>query len=127
MASSGADVLGQGIFETNGAAFKFADGQDSSVDNLIVGNDNAFSIGWAGFFPFDDNGRAMATNDLEIKKNQDSGVCNQVDCCRIDNVSPCTDCCVKINQDQINAGNRVAMALGLALATNKVKIVVSQQ
>ena len=39
----------------------------------------------------------------------------------------CTDCCVKVNIDQIKVGNREAMAFGFAVATNNVKIVANQQ
>ncbi len=119
------DVLGQGIFETSGSAFHLFEGQDTNVDNLVVGNDRAYSTGWAGIFPWDNNGPAIATNNLEIKKNQDSGEC---ECCKAyDNVSPCRDCCIKVNVDQINIGNRFAEAFGLARATNNKKIVANQQ
>jgi hypothetical protein len=108
----GVDILGKdgGIFETNGAAFKFPDFADTNIDTLTVGNDKAVAIG-QGLDP-------IATNNLEIKKNQDSGEC----CDRAnDNVSP------KVNIDQIKVGNREAMAYGFATATNKVKIVANQQ
>jgi hypothetical protein len=96
--------------------------QDTNVDTLTVGNDKALAFGniWQKT-PI-----ATATNNLEIKKNQDSGECNQADCCQVDGL-PCTDCCVKVNIDQINVGNREAMAFGFASATNNVKIVANQQ
>ena len=128
--NGGVDILGQGIFETNGAAFKFADGQDTNSDNLVIGNDRALSTGWAGFFPFDNNGPAVATNDLEVKKNQDSGVCNQSACCpTLDaaGAQSCHDCCVKVNLESIKIGDRTAQAFGLATATNHVKVVTNQQ
>ncbi len=65
----------------------------------------------------------FATNNLEIKKNQDSGVCN---CCSNGNTS-CQDCCIKVNIDQIKIGNRESMAFGFASATNNAKIVTNQQ
>ena len=53
---------------------------------LTVGNDNALAIG-AGIDP-------IATNNLEIKKNQDSGECT---CCQaVDPSSSCEDCCIKV-------------------------------
>ncbi len=141
--ANGVDVLGQGIFETSGAAFKFYEGQDTNVDNLVVGNDKAISNGWAGVFPWDNNGPAVATNNLEIKKNQDSGAC---ECCKAydDSGQPCQagddaalgcggkqsnchDCCIKVNLEDLKVGNRDAMAFGLATATNNVKIVTNQQ
>jgi hypothetical protein len=113
--NGGVDILGTGIFETDGAAFRFPSMQDTNIDSLIVGNDRALAIG-PGIDP-------IATNNLEIKKNQDSGKCNRI----IDNVSPCQDCCFKVNIDQIKVGNREAMAFGLSEATNNVKIVANQQ
>jgi hypothetical protein len=124
--NGGVDILGRdgsgGIFETEGAAFRFPEYQDTNVDTLTVGNDKALAFGniWQKT-PI-----ATATNNLEIKKNQDSGECNQADCCQVEGL-PCTDCCVKVNIDQINVGNREAMAFGFASATNNVKIVANQQ
>ena len=65
----------------------------------------------------------IATNNLEIKKNQDSGEC---ECCSSGNAS-CQDCCIKVNLEQVTVGNRDAMAYGLSEATNNVKIVTNQQ
>ena len=121
--NGGVDILGKdgGIFETDGSAFKFPEFQDTNVDSLTVGNDKALAIGnlWGNIDP-------TATNNLEIKKNQDSGECT---CCKdqTDRKSPCQDCCIKVNIDQIKVGNRVAMAFGFASATNNVKIVANQQ
>lgn len=108
--NGGVDILGKngGIFETEGTAFRFPELQDTNIDNLIVGDDKALAIG--------DNWHkkplATATNNLEIKKNQNSGNC-----------SPCT----KVNIDMIKAGNRKAMAYGPSDAANYVKIVTNQQ
>jgi len=121
--NGGVDILGKdgGIFETEGSAFKFPEFQDTNVDSLTVGNDKALAIGnlWGNIDP-------TATNNLEIKKNQDSGECT---CCKggIDNASPCHDCCIKVNLEQVTVGNREAMAFGFASATNNVKIVTNQQ
>jgi hypothetical protein len=115
----GVDILGRdgsgGIFETEGAAFRFPEFQDTNVDSLTVGNDKAMAFGNIWQHP----SLATATNNLEIKKNQDSGECE-----------PCGDCidpCIKVNIDQISVGNREAMAFGFASATNNIKIVANQQ
>jgi len=121
--NGGVDILGKdgGIFETDGSAFKFPEFQDTNVDSLTVGNDKALAIGnlWGNIDP-------TATNNLEIKKNQDSGECT---CCNggIDNASPCQDCCIKVNLEQVKVSDREAMAFGFASATNNVKIVTNQQ
>jgi hypothetical protein len=122
MSGSGSvDILGKngGIFETDGSAFRFPELTDTNVDSLTVGNDKALAIGsfWHRA-PM-----AVATNNLEIKKNQDSGAC---ECCSSGDVS-CQDCCIKVNLEQIKVGNRNAMAFGFAAATNNVKIVTNQQ
>jgi len=122
--TGGVDILGKdgGIFETEGSAFKFPELQDTNVDTLTVGNDKALAIG----NPWGRTQEAFATNNLEIKKNQDSGECT---CCKDERCknSPCQDCCIKVNIDQIKVGNREAMAFGFASATNNVKIVANQQ
>ena len=121
--NGGVDILGKDgvIFETDGSAFKFPEFQDTNVDSLTVGNDKALAIGnlWGNIDP-------TATNNLEIKKNQDSGECT---CCNggIDNASPCQDCCIKVNLEQVKVGDREAMAFGFASATNNVKLVTNQQ
>jgi hypothetical protein len=121
--NGGVDILGKdgGIFETDGSAFKFPEFQDTNVDSLTVGNDKALAFGnmWGNIDP-------TATNNLEIKKNQDSGECT---CCNggIDNASPCQDCCIKVNLEQVKVGDREAMAFGFASATNNVKLVTNQQ
>jgi hypothetical protein len=117
----GVDILGHdgGIFETTGSAFRFPEYQDTNVDTMTVGNDKALAFG----VPWQKAPVTLATNNLEIKKNQDSGECT---CCD-DNSLSCQDCCIKVNIDQISVGNRDAMAFGFASATNNVKIVANQQ
>ena len=79
--------------------------------------------------------------------NQDSGDCG---CCKssykripyrlnsimqnvLDNqnnaleTSTCQDCCIKMNIDRINAGDRTAIAFGFSEATNNQKITADQQ
>ena len=119
--SGSVDILGKdgGIFETTGSAFKFPDLADTNLDILSVGNDKALAMGniWQK------TPMTIATNNLEIKKNQDSGAC---DCCPSGDLY-CQDCCLKVNLEQITVGNREAMAFGMAVATNNVKIVTNQQ
>jgi hypothetical protein len=140
--SGGVDILGEGIFETGGSAFKFPCGADTNFDSIEVGNDNALAIGGAAQFvgPFGSNQAAVtAQNNLKIKKNQDSGDC---ECCQVlDPSCPCLDCCNKYNVEQIKVGSRSATAIGLslqaawpfgrnsnsALAQNNVEIVTNQQ
>lgn len=120
---SGVDILGKngGIFESEASALRFPDYADVNMDILNVGNDRAIAIG-PGIDP-------IATNNLLIKKNQDSGDC---ECCEgclptDGSSSDCMDCCYKVNIDQINVGNREAIAFGLSESTNNVKIVANQQ
>ena len=120
----GVDILGKngGIFESEASALRFPDYADVNVDILNVGNDRALAIG-PGIDP-------IATNNLLIKKNQDSGDCVCCDGCLPTNgsmQSSCMDCCYKGNIDQINVGDRDAIAFGLSEATNNVKIVANQQ
>ncbi len=136
--TGGVDILGDGIFETEGSAFQFPDGADTNFDSIEVGNDNAQAIGIAaGTWPFHNDNNAIARNNLEIKKNQDSGDC---ECCQaLDPSCPCEDCCTKYNVEQIKVGNRNAQAIGIgagtgpfaqnsgAIAENNVKIVTNQQ
>ncbi len=135
--TGGVDILGQGIFETEGTAFKLPEA-DTNFDSVSVGNDNAMAIGIGlGAFPFTSNSGATARNNLEIKKNQDSGAC---ECCQaLSENCPCQDCCIKYNVEQIKVGNRNAMAVGIgagvgpfaqntgAVAENNIKIVTNQQ
>ena len=125
------DVLGSGIFETEESSIKFPAAQDTNIDSLEVGNDRALAYGSI----FMKTPKATATNNLEIKKNQDSGKCPD-QCCKneLSSVegqnslwtSDCTDCCIKVNVDQIKVGNRDALAFGFAAAENNVKIVANQ-
>ncbi|HUS75335.1 MAG TPA: hypothetical protein VMY43_04930 [Methanothrix sp.] len=124
--SGGVDILGTGIFETEGSAIRFPEAQDTNIDTLEVGNDKAMAFGnlWQK------TPLATATNNLEIKKNQDSGVCEPCDVTEDDGTTSyagCMDPCIKVNIDQIKVGNREAMAFGFASATNNVKIVANQQ
>jgi hypothetical protein len=122
--SGGVDILGKdgGIFETEGSAFKFPEISDVNFDSLTVGNDYALAV---RNFPPGPGPMAMATNNLEIKKNQDSGECA---CCQaLDPSSPCEDCCLKVNMENVEVGNREALAFGFAAATNNIKIVTNQQ
>ncbi len=133
--SGGVDVLGEGIFETEGTAFKLPPA-DTNFDSIEVGNDWAFAVGVGGGIPVGNIGAAVAKNDLEIKKNQDSGDCA---CCQaLDTSCPCKDCCNKYNVEHIKVGDRRALAVGVgggiplgnvggAVATNTVKIVTNQQ
>ena len=128
----GGDVLASGIFETAESSIKFPAGQDTNIDSLEVGNDKALAYGSI----FMRTPKATATNNLEIKKNQDSGACpNQ--CCKNELLSiegpnsiwtsDCADCCIKVNVDQIKVGNRDALAFGFSSATNSVKILATQE
>ncbi len=112
------DILGQGIFETKGGAFAMAG--DTNSDQVRVGNDMAITNGLFGGIFVE---RAFATNNLEIKKNQDSGACA---CCQVDSSTPCQDCCMKSNLETIHVGDRIAIASGAGVSTNNVKIVTNQ-
>ncbi len=113
------DILGRngGIFETEGSAFKFPERQDTNIDSLTVGDDRALAIGHI----WQKRPIATATNNLEIKKNQDSGNCSPC------GETSCLDSCTKVNIETIKAGNREAMAYGPASAANYIKIVTNQQ
>jgi hypothetical protein len=117
MAICGNEVLGQGIFETGEFTFTIPVKADVNFDQLAVGNDFAFATG-----------RGAAENNLKIKKNQDSGEC---DCCAPVNAG-CSDCCNKVNVENVKVGNRLAIATGgffpgpVTKATNNVEIVTNQ-
>jgi hypothetical protein len=121
--NGGVDILGTGIFETDGASFRFPSMQDTNIDSLDVGNDKALAFGniWQK------TPLATATNNLEIKKNQDSGNCSPQENINADGSGSWVDAGTKVNIDHIKVGNRVAMAFGFAAATNNVKIVANQQ
>ena len=120
----GTDILGNGIFESSdGLKFPEAALSDVNFDSITVGNDNAVSMGWGGFFPFD-NAPAKAINNLEVKKNQQVGAS---ECCQaLDSSSPCKDCSILTNIDQVHIGDRTARAFGNAEAVNNVKLVLNQ-
>jgi hypothetical protein len=106
------------MFMMEGSTLKFPVHQDTNFDSIAVGNDKAmsFGMGW--------HHKAVAENNLEIKKSQDSGAC---ECCQaLDTSCPCKDCCLKLNIEKIKVGNREAMAFGSAKATNNIKIVTNQ-
>jgi hypothetical protein len=115
----GVDILGKngGIFETEGSSFMFPEEQDTNIDSLTVGNDKALALGNS----WQKRSLATATNNLEIKKNQDSGNCSP---CK---GTSCLDAGTKVNVETIKAGNRVALAFGPASAANYIKIVTNQQ
>lgn len=115
------DVLGSGggIFESESSAFQFPEFANTNFDRLTVGNDRAMAFGGIR----QRSPLTTATNNLVIKKNQDSGDC---DCC-YDCGGSCQECCLKVNMEQIRVGNRDAMAFGAAVATNNVKIITNQQ
>jgi hypothetical protein len=125
--SGGVDILGDGIFETDGSAFQFPAYADTNFDSITMGNDKATAFGttwgWMNHY-----GPANAVNNLEIKKNQDSGdTCES--CCSGTGAGTCDTCgdaCVKANIEQIKVGNRETMAFGFANAANNVKIVTNQ-
>ncbi len=129
----GVDILGDGIFETDGSAFSFPAGlTDTNYDAVEVGNDKAIAFGSKSGFPFGfRNGPANAQNNLEIKKNQDSGKCRPCVLEAEDEFESilrvCDDACLKMNIEQIKVGNREALAFGLASATNNIKLVTNQQ
>jgi hypothetical protein len=119
--SGGVDILGDGIFETDISGIRFPSAQDTNVDSLQVGNDKVTAFGSSYLFAKE----PVATNNLEIKKNQDSGDCT---ICQDEfGVVDCNDTCIKVNIETIKVGNRDAMAFGFASATNNVKIVTNQQ
>ena len=135
----GEGVLASGIFETEESSIKFPAGQDTNIDSLEVGNDKALAYGSI----FMRTPKATAVNNLEIKKNQDSGNCKngEDECCMntlrsveepeegsrtVVETADCADCCIKVNVDQIKVGNRDALAFGFAAAENNVKIVANQ-
>ncbi len=126
----GVDILGNGIFESEGSAFHFPIDQDTNVDSVIIGNDNAQAFGWSSSSSFlfggftHQNGPANAQNNLEIKKNQESGDCEV--CQAISETCPCDNGCKNVNIEQIKVGNRAAQAFGFASATNNIKIVTNQ-
>jgi hypothetical protein len=125
--NDGVDMLGAGIFESNGNAFQISLGDaDVNFDSITVGNDKATSFGQNWGWPHS-YGPANAVNNVEIKKNQDSGAC--ASCCGGEATTGCEQCadaCLKTNIEQIKLGNRDAMAFGFSNAANNMKIVTNQ-
>ena len=121
---SGTDILGNGIFESSdGLKFPESTISDVNFDSITVGNDNARVFGFEGMFPFF-NEPAKAVNNLEVKKNQQVG---EGQCCQaLDSSSPCKDCSILSNIDQVRVGDRNAFATGNAEAVNNVKLVLNQ-
>jgi hypothetical protein len=134
--SGGVDILGQGIFETGGSAFKFPATVNTNYDSIrVLGTDSATAIG-AGVGGFGiglaaNRGTVSAENNLRIKKNQDTG-----------DAQTCSACSPKYNVETIEVGNRQALAIGAGVgrfgigaafnaggvsATNNVEIVTNQQ
>ncbi len=116
--SGSVDILAQGIFEADGSAVQIPPGENANLDGVIVGNDRALAFGTAwghcGAIP-------NAQNNLEIKKNQQSG--NSVFSSTtgfLTNTTPL------INAEQIRVGDRQALAFGSGNAVNNVKIVTNQ-
>ncbi|HWQ19853.1 MAG TPA: hypothetical protein VN455_08760, partial [Methanotrichaceae archaeon] len=88
---------------------------DTNRDTMDIGKEVALAF-TASFFGKD---AARATNDLEIKKNQDSGEC--VSC-----PDGCNNACVKHNLEKIWVGDRDASAHGSGDSNNHVKLVSNQ-
>ncbi len=124
MGASAVDILGGGIFETEGGACRFSTSRSTNFDSVTVGNDKATAFGnyWDhGIFGH----QAIAQNNLEVKKNQMSGPAT---CCQlIAPAAPCRECAPQMNLEQIKLGDRKAFAYGNALAQNNVKIVTNQE
>ncbi len=112
----GTDILDGGIFTSEGDALQLPITANTNVDMVTVGDDKATAFGMGDGFPFGPrNGPATAQNNLEIKKNQQSG-----------NSSPGANVGLKVNIENIEVGNRAALAFGSASATNNIKIVTNQ-
>jgi len=111
------EVLEMGVYETADTALTIPAKADVNHDQLTVGGDVAIALLGGN-----------AENDLKIKKNQDSGDCS---CCAPVN-QVCSDCCNKVNVEDLAVGGRVAIALGngnpqlFTKAKNKVEIVTNQ-
>jgi len=84
-------------------------------DTMDIGKEESLAF-TASFFNKD---AARATNDLEIKKNQDSGNCSGCP-------ESCSNACVKLNREQIWVGDRDASAHGSGDSENHVKLVSNQ-
>jgi hypothetical protein len=109
------DLLGNGIFQSAGNAFRFPVVVNTNYNSVTVGDDKATAIGTGRVFPFG-NPNPKAQNNLAILKSQHSG----------ENTSPNSDYTLKVNLNQIKAGSRTASASGYASSVNNVKIVDNQ-
>ena len=72
MGGSGSiDIFGKNgvIFQTEGSAYLFPEFQDTNADTMVVGNDRAMAFG----VPWHRAPVTLATNNLEVIKNQDTG------------------------------------------------------
>ena len=119
--SGGVDMVGA-IYEAGDEALSFPlnGHKDTNVDFLEVGNDKAKAISnMDGLFAK----QAVATNNLEIKKNQDT----ECSCCNTPQVPNCQDCCQVNNIEKVKIQDRTATAIGFAVATNNVKVLTNQQ
>jgi hypothetical protein len=124
MGGKGTDILGNGIIESSGDAFKFPALTSTNYDSITVGNDFALATAPYAPVPFRWD-PAKAENNLEVKKNQQVGPCES--CCKGDNsCSECQDACSLVNIDQVKIGSRTAYAFGNAEAVNNVKLVLNQ-
>lgn len=130
ISSGGADILRDGIFETEGGAFRFPLVADTNLDSVKVGDDRALAFGGVRTSTSRHRqGQPVATNSLEIKKNQDSGPC---DPCRVQEfmqdrvTNSCQDACLKLNIEEIQVGDRIATAIGQSSASNSIKIITNQ-
>jgi len=122
--SDGVDILGTGIFETDGSLIRFPEAQDTNVDTLVVGDGKTLAFGniWQK------TPVAIATNNLEIKKNQDSGkFCRIRGSPQYKGKTICQNNGIKVNLEQVNLGNRDATTFGHAFAANNIKITTNQQ
>jgi hypothetical protein len=109
------DILGDGIFQSSGNAFRFPIVSNTNYDSVTVGNDKALALGIGKVFPFGfGSSLPKAENNLAILKSQDTG----------GNTSP--NSYYKLNLNQIKAGSRTASASGDASSVNNVKIVDNQ-
>jgi hypothetical protein len=111
------DVLGDGIFQSSGNAFRFPIVSNTNYDSVTVGNDKALALGIGKVFPFGfRSSLPRAENNLVILKSQDTG----------GNTSPEGSFTLKVNLNQIKAGSRTSSASGDASSVNNVKIVDNQ-
>lgn len=111
------DILGGGIFQSSGNAFRFPILSNTNYDSVTVGNDRAQALGMGKVFPFGfGSSLPKAENNLLILKSQNTG----------ENASPEGAYTLKANFNQIKAGSRTASASGEASSVNNVKIVDNQ-